>query len=164
MEQGSDRIEKQILLRAPLERVWRAVSDSREFGAWFGVEFEGPFVAKAHLTGKIVPTKADAAVAKTQEPYAGMPFGFTVDRIEPPHLIAFRWHPFAVEPGVDYSAEPTTLIVFELKEQAGGTLLTITETGFDRIPVQRRAKAFTMNEQGWTAQCRLIEKYLEQTA
>ena len=164
MTQSNDRIEKQVLLRAPLERVWRAVSDSREFGAWFGVEFEGPFVEKAHLVGKIVPTKADPAVAKTQEPYAGRPFDFTVDRIEPPHLIAFRWHPFAVEPGVDYSAEPTTLIVFELKEQADGTLLTITETGFDRIPLARRAKAFTMNEQGWAAQCQLLEKYLAQTA
>jgi uncharacterized protein YndB with AHSA1/START domain len=164
MGQNTDRIEKQILLRAPLERVWSAVSDSREFGAWFGVAFEGPFVAKTHLTGKILPTKADAAVAKTQEPYAGMPFDFTVDRIEPPHLIGFRWHPFAVEPGVDYSAEPTTLILFELQQQEGGTLLTITETGFDRIPLERRAKAFAMNEQGWTAQCGLIEKYLAQAA
>lgn len=164
MEKTSDRIEKQIFLRAPVSRVWRAISDSTEFGNWFGVKFDGPFVAQQSLTGKIVPTKADPAVAKTQEPYAGMPFDFTVDRVEPERLIAFRWHPFAVDPSVDYSHEPTTLIVFELKAQEGGTLLTVTESGFDHIPLARRAQAFKMNDQGWTAQLGLIEKYLAQTA
>jgi uncharacterized protein YndB with AHSA1/START domain len=160
MADSTDRIEKQVLLRAPRDRVFRAVSDAREFGSWFGVEFDGPFVVGSRITGKIVPTKADPEVAKSQEPYAGMPFDFTVDRIEPPHLFAFRWHPFAVDASVDYSSEPMTLVTFELKEVAEGTLLTVTESGFDDIPLARRAKAFTMNEQGWAAQTALIAKYL----
>jgi uncharacterized protein YndB with AHSA1/START domain len=164
MGTDTDRIEKKVLLRAPLERVWRAVSDAREFGSWFGVDFDGPFAPATRITGKITPTKADLEVAKTQKPYEGMAFDFTVDRIEPKRLFSFRWHPFAVDPGIDYSGEPTTLVVFELKEVADGTLLTVTETGFDRVPLARRAKAFTMNEQGWSAQTRLIEKYLAHAA
>src|SRR4051812_35928282 len=101
MPGSTDRIEKTVLLRAPLHRVWRAISDPKEFGAWFGVEFDGPFVAGARVTGRITPTKADAEVAKAQTPYAGMKFDFTVDRIEPMRLFSFRWHPFAIEPGVD---------------------------------------------------------------
>jgi uncharacterized protein YndB with AHSA1/START domain len=112
------------------------------------------------VTGKIVPTTVDAKVAKSQEPYAGFRFEFSVDRIEPMHLFSFRWHPFAVDASIDYSKEPTTLAVFELKEVADGTILTITESGFDRIKLERRAKAFAANEQGWTAQAMLIEKYL----
>lgn len=164
MGTDTDRIEKTILLYAPLERVWRAVSDAREFGSWFGVEFDGSFAPGTLVTGKIVPTKADAEVARTQKAYEGAAFEFTVDRIEPERLISFRWHPFAIDPGVDYSSEPTTLIVFELEEKPNGTRLTITESGFDRIPLARRAKAFTMNEQGWTAQARLVEKYLAHAA
>ena len=157
----TDRIEKKVLLRASRERVWRAISDARQFGSWFGVEFDAPFAAGARLTGKIVPTTADAEVAKTQEPYRGVAFEFAIDRIEPMRLFSFRWHPYAVEPGVDYSKEPSTLVVFELQEAAGGTMLTITESGFDRIPIERRAKAFASNDEGWTAQTRLIEKYLD---
>jgi len=156
----ADRIEKKITLRAPVSRVWRAVSDAREFGAWFGVEFDDPFTAGARVTGRIKPTQADPEVAKLQEPHAGKAFDFTIDRIEPEHLFSFRWHPFAVEPGVDYSKEPATLVVFELAEVDGGTLLTITESGFDRIPLERRAKAFAANEGGWEHQTKLIEKYL----
>ncbi|HEY2510885.1 MAG TPA: SRPBCC family protein [Polyangiaceae bacterium] len=156
----TDRIEKKTLLRAPLERVWRAVSDAKEFGAWFGVDFDGPFVAGAPLVGKIAPTKADPEVAKSQEPYAGKRFEIVVDRIEPRRLFSFRWHPFAVDPNHDYTSEPMTLVSFELEEADGGTHLTITESGFDRIPLARRAKAFTMNEGGWTAQVTLIGKYL----
>jgi len=156
----TDRIQKRVVLRAPRDRVWRAISDSKEFGSWFGVDFDGPFVAGANVKGRIVPTKVDAEVAKSQEPYAGMAFDFTVDRIEPMRLFSFRWHPFAIDPSVDYSAEPTTLVVFELAEVSGGTELTITESGFDRIPLERRAKAFSMNAEGWTAQAKLIEKYL----
>lgn len=155
-----DRIEKTILLHAPLERVWRAVSDATQFGTWFGVAFDGPFTAGAELTGRITPTKVDPEVAKLQKPYEGKPFAFSVDSIEPMHRIAFRWHPYAVEPGIDYSAEPTTLIIFELKEVEGGTRLTITESGFDRIPLERRAKAFEANDGGWSKQLQLIEKYL----
>jgi uncharacterized protein YndB with AHSA1/START domain len=160
MTTDTDRIQKRILLRAPRERVWRAISDSKEFGSWFGVDFDNAFAAGARVTGKIVPTKVDPEVAKMQEPYAGMAFDFTVERIEPMRLFSFRWHPFAIEPGVDYSKEPTTLIVFELEDAPGGTMLTITESGFDRIPLARRAKAFAANEEGWDLQTRLIEKYL----
>jgi uncharacterized protein YndB with AHSA1/START domain len=157
---STDRIEKKILLRAPRERVWRAVSDAREFGAWFGVAFDGPFVAGQRLTGKIVPTRVDPEVAKRQAPYEGKAFEWVVDRIEPMRRISFRWHPFAVEPDFDYSKEPMTLIVFELEDAPGGTQLTITESGFDQIPLERRAKAFTANDGGWSMQAVLIEKYL----
>jgi len=156
-----DRIEKKITLRAPVARVWRAISDAREFGAWFGVAFDAPFVAGGRVTGKIRPTEVDPEVAKLQAPYEGQAFDFTIDRIEAPRLFSFRWHPFAVEPGVDYSKEPATLVVFELAEVEGGTLLKITESGFDRIPLERRAKAFAANEGGWEHQTRLVQKYVQ---
>jgi uncharacterized protein YndB with AHSA1/START domain len=164
MTQQTDRIEKKILLRAPRERVWGAISDARQFGTWFGVEFDGEFVAGARLTGKITPTKVDPEVARSQQPYSGKAFEVEVDRIEPMRLLSFRWHPFAVEPGVDYSKESATLVAFELEPAAGGTMLTITESGFDRIPLARRAQAFASNDQGWLAQTKLLEKYLAQTS
>ena len=160
MSTNTDRIEKKVLLRAPRERVWRAISDSRQVGSWFGVEFDAPFVAGKPIVGKMVPTSVDAEVAARQKPYEGFRFEFLVDRIEPMRLFSFRWHPFAMDTGVDYSKEPTTLVAFELEEASGGTLLTVTESGFDRIPLERRAKAFAANEGGWTAQMKLIEKYL----
>jgi uncharacterized protein YndB with AHSA1/START domain len=123
---SGDRIEKRVTLEAPLARVWRAVSDAREFGSWFGVAFDGPFVAGRELTGKIVPTTADPEVAKLQKPHEGKPFAFVVERIEPMRRISFRWHPFAIEPGKDYSKEPMTLVVFTLAEVAGGTELVVT--------------------------------------
>jgi uncharacterized protein YndB with AHSA1/START domain len=162
--QATDRIEKKILLRAPCERVWLAISDAKQFGHWFGVDFDGAFVPGARLTGRIVPTRVDAEVARSQQPYTGMPFEFVVDRVEPMRLFSFRWHPFAIDPAVDYSKEPATLVVFELQEVAGGTMLTITESGFDRIPLKRRAKAFAANDQGWQAQTKLVEKYLAQAS
>jgi len=164
MTRHTDRIEKKILLRAPRERVWGAISDARQFGTWFGVEFDGEFVAGARLAGKITPTKVDPEVAKSQQPYSGKAFEIEVDRIEPMRLLSFRWHPFAVEPGLDYSKEPATLVAFELEPAAGGTMLTITESGFDRIPLARRAKAFAANDQGWLAQTKLLEKYLARTS
>ncbi len=164
MTRHTDRIEKKILLRAPRERVWGAISDARQFGTWFGVEFDGEFVAGARLTGKITPSKVDPEVAKSQQPYSGKAFEIEVDRIEPMRLLSFRWHPFAVEPGLDYSKEPATLVAFELEPAAGGTMLTITESGFDRIPLARRAKAFAANDQGWLAQTKLLEKYLARTS
>jgi uncharacterized protein YndB with AHSA1/START domain len=160
----ADRIEKHVLLRAPRARVWKALTDAQEFGKWFGVKFDGPFVAGKPVSGVIAPTTADAAVAKMQEPYAGMRFDITIDRIEPERLFSFRWHPFAIDPGVDYSKEPTTLIVFTLEDAKDGTLLTVTESGFDRIPLARRAQAFTANEHGWTMQMTLVEKYLSHAA
>ena len=162
MTASTDRIVKSVLLRASRERVWRAISDSKEFGSWFGVEFDGPFVAGASIVGKIIPTTVDAEVAKTQEPYKGFRFEFAVDRVEPMRLFSFRWHPFAVDSGVDYSKEPSTLVAFQLEDAAGGTMLTVIESGFDQIPLERRAKAFAANEGGWTAQMKLIEKYLAQ--
>jgi uncharacterized protein YndB with AHSA1/START domain len=161
---STDRIEKRIVLQAPLARVWRAISDATQFGSWFGVAFDGPFAGGARLTGKIVPTTVDPAVAKLQEPHRGQPFEFSVARIEPPRRISFRWHPYAIDPKTDYSKEPMTLIVFELQEVAEGVQLTITESGFDRIPLERRAEAFKANEGGWEHQTQLIKKYLEQQA
>ena len=160
MSTNTDRIEKKVLLRAPRERVWRAISDSRQFGTWFGVKFDAPFVAGTPIVGKLVTTAVDAEVAARQKQYEGHRFEFLVDRIEPMRLFSFRWHPFAMEKDVDYSKEPTTLVAFELEEASGGTMLTVTESGFDRIPLERRAKAFAANEQGWAAQMKLIEKYL----
>lgn len=162
MTTDTDRIQKNIVLRASRERVWRAISDAKQFGTWFGVEFEGNFVVGSPLKGRIVPTKVDADIAKSQEPYAGMPFDIFVERIEPMRVFAFRWHPYAIEPDQEYSKEPTTLVTFVLEDAPGGILLTITESGFDQVPLERRAKAFTDNEQGWTAQTQLIQKYLAQ--
>ncbi|HEU4412916.1 MAG TPA: SRPBCC family protein [Polyangiaceae bacterium] len=159
-----DRIEKKVVLRAPRARVWRAISDSREFGAWFGMRLEGPFVAGATLRGAIVPTTVDAAVAAQQKPHEGLAFDIFVERVEPERLLSFRWHPYAIEPGTDYSAEPTTLVEFELADHEGGVLLTVTESGFDEVPLARRAEAFTSNEGGWAMQVTLIAKYLARAA
>ena len=159
-----DRIEKKILLHASLKRVWRALSDSEEFGTWFGVRFDTPFKPGAHITGKIVGTTVNPEVAKAQKQYAHIPFEITIDRIEPERLFSFRWHPNAVEPGVDYSNEPTTLIEFTLEEVPDGVMLTVVESGFDQIPLARRAKAFEGNEKGWGMVIQLVEKYLAQTA
>jgi len=156
----SDRIEKQVILRAPRERVWQAISDSRRFGTWFGVEFDGPFVEGSWLSGRITPTKVDPEVARLQEPARGMEFSILVDRIEPMERFSFRWHPFAIDPGQDYSKEPTTLVTFDLRETGDGILLTITESGFDQVPLARRAQAFESNDGGWAHQARLIAKYL----
>ncbi len=156
----TDRIEKRVFLRAPRARVWRALADSAEFGRWFGVRFDGPFAPGAHMRGAVVPTTADPEVAKAQKEYEGTAFAITVERMEPERLFSFRWHPFAVEPGIDYSAEPTTLVEFVLDDAVGGIVLTVTESGFDRIPLAHRAKAFAANERGWSAQVKLIEAYL----
>jgi len=164
MASNTDRIEKQALLHAPLERVWRAISDAREFGSWFGMQLDGPFVAGTRVGGQIVPTTVDPDVAAAQKPYEGQRFDIMVDRIEPMRLLSFRWHPGAPEPGADHSKEPTTLVVFELEERPDGTLLTITESGFDSIPLARRAEALEGNAQGWEAQLMLIGKYLARAA
>jgi uncharacterized protein YndB with AHSA1/START domain len=160
MSTSTDRIEKKIVLRAPRERVWRALSDSKQFGTWFGIDLDGPFEAGKRVTGRMTPTKVDAEVAKIQEPYAGHPFEWTVERVEPMKMISFRWHPFAIDPKKDYSKEPTTLIVFSLADVPDGVELTITESGFDKLPPERRAEAFKANERGWEKQAQLIEKYL----
>ena len=155
-----NRIEKHVLLKAPLDRVWQAITDSRQFGAWFGMDLDGPFAAGQPITGRIAPTQVDPEVAKMQEPYAGTPVNFVVDRIEPRTLFSIRWHPFAIDPKVDYSAEPMTLITFALKETAEGVELTLTETGFEHIPAHRRAEALKANDGGWAKQMELIAAYV----
>lgn len=159
---NTDRIEKKVFLRASRKRVWHALSDSTEFGTWFGMKFNGPFSPGAKMTGVIFPTAVNAEVAAAQKPYEGKPFEIVIEQMEPERLFSFRWHPFAVDPGVDYSAEPMTLIVFLLQEVENGVMLTVTESGFDQIPLSRRSKAFTANEGGWTMVVKLIEEYLVQ--
>ena len=159
---NKDRIEKKILLRAPLERVWRAISDSTEFGQWFGVKFDAPFVPGTALRGTIVGTTVDPEVAKMQKAFEGKPFQITIEQMVPERLFSFRWHPHALEPGFDYSVEPTTLVAFALEQTADGVLLTVSESGFDQIPLARRAKAFAQNEQGWSMVVTLIQEHLAQ--
>jgi uncharacterized protein YndB with AHSA1/START domain len=148
-----DRIEKHIFLRALRARVWRALSDVAAFGEWFGVKLDGPFVPGARLRGQIM-----------HPGYEHVPFEITVERVEPERLLSWRWHPHAIDPKVDYSVEPTTLVVFELEEVAGGTRLTVVESGFDGIPLARRLDAYRGNEGGWTKQMEAIERYVAQTA
>jgi uncharacterized protein YndB with AHSA1/START domain len=155
----TDCIEKSILLLASRERVWRALSDSAEFGSWFGVKFDGPFVPGARTRGVIVPTTVNPEVAKGQKEYEGLPFEIAIEEMEPERLFSFRWHPFAID-RVDYSNEPTTLVVFSLEEVTDGVMLTVTECGFDNIPLERRAKAFAANDQGWGMMIKVIEEYL----
>ncbi len=144
-----DRIEKEIVLRVPRSRVWRALTDAKEFGAWFGVDLQGGFAAGARVQGQI-----------TIPGYQHVTMDITIVRLEPERCFAWRWHPAAVEPGVDYSAEPTTLVEFHLEEVAGGTRLTVVESGFEGIPLARRAKAFEDNEGGWAAQLQNIARHV----
>lgn len=155
-----DRIEKEVLLKAPLDRVWRAISDADEFGRWFGVRFDGPFVPGTSVTGTMTPTTVDEDVAKAQQPYAGQADSWQIVAVEPPRRLAFRWHPYGVEDGADASAEPTTLVEFTLEDTSDGVLLRIVESGFEAIPANRRQSAFEGNSQGWSAQTELIRKYL----
>ena len=161
MTTSTDRIEKRVLLRASRERVWDAITDAKKFGTWFGVEFESAFAAGERVRGRVVPTKVDPEIAKEQEQYAGMEFDVVVDRIEPMDRFSFRWHPG--EPPIAEN-EPMTLVTFELREAKDGVMLTITESGFDSIPLERRAKAFAADDGGWDAQTKLIAKYLEDAA
>jgi len=149
----TDRIEKKVLLRAPRARVWRALTDAKEFGKWFGVELAGAFAAGARVQGTV-----------THKGYEHLKLEIAIERMEPERLFSWRWHPYAIEPEVDYSGEPTTLVVFELEEVPSGTLLTVAESGFDRIPLARRAEAFRMNDQGWAAQMKSIEQHVGKTS
>ena len=149
---STDRIEKTIRLRAPVSRVWRALTDAEEFGTWFRVRLEGPFVVGATVRGRI-----------TYPGYEHLTMEVQVGRMDSPRLFSFRWHPYAVDPAVDYAAEPTTLVEFRLEEIADGTLLHIVESGFDRIPAARRAEAFRMNEGGWAEQAQNLERHVSAT-
>lgn len=146
---ATDRIEKTIVLRAPRSRVWRAVGDAQEFGAWFGIAFEGPFAPGRALRGRITfPPE-----------YANVSFEIHVERVEPETLFSFRWHPGDVEPAADPS-EPMTLVTFTLEDAPGGTRLTVVESGFDALSPERRAKAFPLNEQGWAEQMTNVERHV----
>ena len=145
----ADRIEKRIELKAPVARVWRALTDYREFGEWFRVKIEGPFVPGEVSRGHI-----------TYPGYEHLQWEAVVRAMEPERLFSFTWHPYAVDPKMDYSAEPQTLVEFRLEKTASGTLLTVTESGFDRIPAGRRAEAFRMNENGWAQQMKNIERHV----
>jgi uncharacterized protein YndB with AHSA1/START domain len=145
----TDRIEKRFEVKAPRSRVWRAVSDAGEFGAWFGMTLDRPFAPGATVVGRL-----------TLKGYEHVALEMRVERIEPEGYFAYRWHPYAIDPAVDYSAEPMTLVEFRLEEIAGGTAVTIVESGFDRLPASRRAEAFRMNEGGWTSQSRKLASYV----
>jgi uncharacterized protein YndB with AHSA1/START domain len=149
----TDRIEKQIRLRHPRSKVWRALTDSREFGEWFGAIFSEPFKPGGRLQDKI-----------THKGYEHMTMDITVERMEHERLFSWRWHPGACQPGQSFADEPTTLVVFELQEIPEGTLLTVVESGFDQIPLARRAKAFRENEEGWTGQMEAIEEHLARSS
>lgn len=150
MNPSTDRIEREILIKAPRLRVWRALSNAEEFGDWFGVALKGKtFAAGKRVQGQI-----------TYPGYEHLVFDVTIERVDPERLLSMRWHPAAVEPSVDYSKEPTTLVVFELKEIEGGTLLKLVESGFDGIPPARRLEAFRMNSGGWDIQMKNIEKHV----
>jgi uncharacterized protein YndB with AHSA1/START domain len=146
---SNDRIEKQIDLEAPVSRVWRALTDYREFGEWFRVKLEGPFVAGQVARGQL-----------TFPGYEHLQMEFVVQRIEPERFFSYTWHPYAIDPKVDYSKETPTLVEFRLEKSAKGTLLMVTESGFDKIPSDRRLEAFRMNENGWAQQLKHIESYV----
>ena len=145
----SDRIEKQLVLRAPRSRVWRALTTAEEFGAWFGVKVIDAFATGAKIRGKL-----------TTPGYEHLTMEIAVERIDPETFFSYRWHPYAIDPKVDYSTEPTTLVEFRLADVAEGTLLTVVESGFDRLPASRRSEAFRMNDDGWAEQMRNIERYV----
>jgi uncharacterized protein YndB with AHSA1/START domain len=145
----TDKIEKSVVLRASRSRVWRAISDSREFGEWFKVVFTEKFAEGKTVTGRI-----------THRGFENVPMEITIERIQPEEYFSYRWHPYAIDPNTDYSGEPTTLVEFRLSDSPDGTLLTITESGFDQIPAERRAEAFRMNDGGWTGQIKNIERYV----
>ena len=151
MKRATDRIEREVLLRAPRTRVWRALANAEEFGDWFGVALQGKtFDAGKYVVGQI-----------TYPGYEHIVFDVQIDQMEPERLLSFRWHPYAVEAAVDYSREPTTLVAFELKDVEGGTLLRVVETGFENIPAARRIEAFRMNSEGWDEQMKNIKKHVD---
>jgi uncharacterized protein YndB with AHSA1/START domain len=149
----TDRIEKTIEIKAPVSRVWRALTDHREFGTWFRVRLEGPFVAGKISRGQM-----------TYPGYEHLKWVAEVQRIEPQRLFSLTWHPYAVEPDVGYSKEPSTLVEFTLEPTSKGTLLRVVESGFDKLPAHRRDEAFRMNDGGWAAQMGNIERHVRQAA
>jgi uncharacterized protein YndB with AHSA1/START domain len=149
MKSATDTIVKSIELNAPPARVWRALTDHREFGQWFRVNLESPFVPGKTTRGRI-----------THPGYEHVTMEVVVQKMEPQRLFSFNWHPYAVDPKVDYSKEPPTLVEFKLEKTATGTRLVVTESGFDSIPAARRDEAFRMNSAGWAGQVKNIEKHV----
>lgn len=168
---STDRIEKRVTLKAPRARVWRAISDAGEFGAWFGVKLEGAFVAGKTITGTFPTTLDEEAIVAHQKKLGLVPSKVrkleenmvfcTVERIEPEHTFSFRWIPYGIDAEADPENEPTTLVEFHLEEVPEGTRLTIVESGFDRVPAHRRERAFRMNDSGWGGQAENIRKHVE---
>src|SRR6202789_4189295 len=153
MNTSTDRIERKILLKAPRSRVWRALSNAEEFGAWFGVDFKGKaFAAGQPIKGQI-----------TYPGYEHLVMEVFIERIVPEQLLSWRWHPAAIDTAVDYSPEPTTLVVFALEDAKDGVMLSVVESGFDNIPAARRATAFRLNTSGWEQQLINIEKHVAQS-
>jgi len=149
----SNTIEKRIELKAPVSRVWRAITDHREFGEWFRVDLDGPFEPGKIARGRIL-----------HPGYEHVKWISTVKEMQPERLFSFTWHPYAIDASVDYSAETPTLVEFRLEAIPNGTLLVITESGFDDIPAHRRSEAFRMNDGGWTSQVRNIERHVAANA
>ena len=150
MTSSTDRIERSVLINAAPSKVWTALANAEEFGSWFGVALKGKkFVAGQQVQGHI-----------TIPGYEHVVFDVLIERIEPEKLFSYRWHPYAVDPAIDYSKEPTTLVVFTLTEAGAGTLLSVVESGFDNIPLARREEAFRMNDGGWEGQMSNIQKYV----
>jgi uncharacterized protein YndB with AHSA1/START domain len=168
---SQDRIEKQVTLRAPVSRVWRAIADAQEFGSWFGFKFEGPFVAGKPIVGTFGGVLNEAAIVEHQKSLGLKPSKVrlpdknaafcTVERIEPERYFSFRWVPYGIDAEADPKNEPTTLVEFRLEPAPEGTLLTIVESGFDKVPAHRRERAFLMNQGGWAAQAENLRKYVE---
>src|ERR1700756_1277253 len=144
-----NRIEKRIELKAPVSRVWRALTDHREFGEWFRVKLDGPFVVGQTSRGHI-----------TYPGYEHLKWEAMVEKMEPERLFSFTWHPYSVDPKIDYSKETPTLVEFRLEKTATGTLLLLTESGFENVPSDRRLEAFRMNDNGWTQQMENIKTYV----
>jgi uncharacterized protein YndB with AHSA1/START domain len=167
----SDKIEKRVTLRAPLSRVWRAIADAREFGRWFGFELEEDFAPGKRMKGVFLGELDETALVEHQKSLGLKPSKVklpgknatfcTVERIEPEHHFSFRWIPYGIDAEADPENEPTTLVEFRLEAVAEGTLLTIVESGFDRVPAHRRERAFRMNEGGWAAQSENLRKYVD---
>lgn len=151
LHDSTDQIQKQIQLKAPISRVWRALTDHREFGEWFRTKIDAPFVVGEKSTGHI-----------TYPGYEHLKWEAVVQKMQPERYFSFTWHPFAIDPVQDYSKESPTLVEFRLEEKGGGTLLTVTETGFARLPDTRRGDAFEANDEGWATQMENIRRHVEQ--
>ncbi len=143
-------VERSIVINAPRDRVWRALSNAEQFGTWFGAKLEGQsFVPGKRVRGQITICGHEDAW-----------FDVVIERIQPQDLFSYRWHPYAVDPSVDYAKEVPTLVTFTLTDAPGnGTLLTVRETGFENVPAHRRLEAFRMNSRGWEAQLSNIAQH-----